>query len=154
MKLHTAFFILFLVLPCSSHAAKPISAAKDIQKAGPSLTVSVQSNPQQIWRLALLRGALEAVDTCIRIAPQAHRTDVESHAIIFPADYAYRLERYPRSGKWVIKDSLGKKWGALGEDVEITGGEIKDVAAFGLISDEEQQRCPGPYWELSPREAL
>lgn len=152
LKRVAGFLVLFFAVWFMSNAAEHGLREGQAVKHSPRLVISVRNNPQQVWRLGLTRGTIELVNSCIRIADSARSSRVVSRAVIFPADFPYRLERSPRDGKWLIKDSLGKKWGAVGERVEIGGGEIKDAFAFGLISNEDQKRCPGPYWELSPEE--
>lgn len=146
--------ICVLVSSLALNAAERKPAESELRQIHPSLVVSTPREGMVVWRLGLRRGIIKQVGACIMIAASTNGGGTELRTIIFPAKYRYNLEQGP-DGSWVINDSQGKKWAAVGDSVAIAGRVVKNETALEeLLSIEDRRRCPGPYWELTPNEAL
>lgn len=156
-KLSLATSVAVYVLAASfamNAAARESIRSGAPQTTPPYLVVSVPSDRPDVWRLALRRGTIKEMRSCIAIATSSTKGTSESSTIIFPAKYPYSLEQDP-DGRWVISDSRGRKWAAVGDKVAISGRVIENVSELDeLVTIEDRRKCPGPYWELTPSEAL
>lgn len=155
MSLVTSVAVYVLAASLTMNAAERESTRSGVpQTTRPYLVVSVPSDRPDVWRLALRQGTIKAMRSCIAIATSTTKGTSESSTIIFPAKYPYSLEQDP-DGRWVISDSRGKKWAAIGDKVAIGGRVVENVSELDkLITNEDRRKCPGPYWELTPSEAL
>lgn len=131
-------------------------ARSDDSAQAPRLVKSIQHEAgeeagKKVWLLAGTRGKIVLRRSCVQIESVMPDGLVLNSTIIFPENYF--IEEDTRG--WAIKNASGEVWATIGESKEISGGALEKPAMWqGAISTEDQRRCPGPYWLLTPPEAL
>ncbi len=85
---------------------------------------------------ALLEGTLTLVDDCLRVTLRS-----DNDLIIWPPEVTLRTD----GGDIRVIDTAGRVVARVGEEVRLSGGQLKTVGGQGL-REAPPARCPGPYW--------
>lgn len=89
---------------------------------------------------ALTRGTLVLVDNCIRLERDP---SLANYLLIWPPDFNFTNN----NGTIQIVNGAGKTVASLGDDVEMSGGEIHSLSMLDkYIQEQVPPQCPGPYW--------
>lgn len=112
------------------------------ERGGPTI-VSVKEPPsgEIAYMTALLRNAnLEIIDGCLRVVPEPGDY---GYLGVFP--YGFTLNSHPDG--YVVLDSRGNEWSAVGTAKEIGGGCVKEVNQARVT---DLNGCKGPFWIVNP----
>ena len=91
---------------------------------------------------ALTRGTLVLADNCIRL--ERDKT-LANYLLIWPPDFNIRN----KNGTLQIMNGDGKTVAYLGDEVEMSGGEIHSLSMLdNYIQEQVPPQCPGPYWMM------
>ena len=95
--------------------------------------------PREVM-LALFEGQLVVVDRCLRVNDSGSST---SYLLVWPPEYTVRGAANPIQ----VLDGAGQVAARVGEQVRVSGGEIKSVR---YLDEQVRQTlpadCAGPYW--------
>ncbi len=127
--------IALIATACSSESAPNQYDYDDIFFPRQPATVDVME--------ALLIGKLVEVNGCLRINASNSET---SYLVVWPFGYSLKIVK----GIIMVQDGAGQTKVRVGEEVFVSGGEIKSVEGMTGLDDQLKRelmtRCSGPYW--------
>ena len=129
MKNFAAVLTCLLAIAACTDRADPDKA--------PYLLTTPIANATYVWMLGLNAGELIVWNGCVAL-----RHNATSHTLVFPPNYTLEFQ----AGNWHIKDSFGQEIGAIGDQIEIGGGETN------LLAFDNPEGCKKPYWKVTPRD--